>query len=289
VPDNDTDPTSGGDRRGQARGLAALGAELEKVTKRVETLDKALKREKPRISAGHSAAKELLDQRDKVREILERLVEVEEGVEDLAATVERLAGDDEGDDEPGIGSWMQADAEAEQTVAMLRDLGEWVATVLLHYPEVASNVRKCWWQHPDLVEHLLVLRACWGVAFDPASGTALARADWLERRLPVAVERLARVGRGCQFEHKPTEVPEAYVPPTEAELTAEAEKWAAREREVRPPTRRASVVPPAPGAGGVPGPFPPAGPAPGYPPQGGAPPGYGPGGGWPGQPYPPGS
>jgi hypothetical protein len=170
---------------------------------------------------------------------------------------------------------------------MLCELREWVATVLLHYPEAAAKLPSCWWQHPDLTEHLLVLRACWGVAFDPASGTALAKADWLERRLPVAVARMNETGRDCMHGHTRPEVSSRYRPPTEAELTAEAEAWAAREREVQPSAPPAGAsIPPASGMGGVPGPFPPAGPAPGYRPQGGAPPGYGPGGGWPGQPYP---
>lgn len=263
------EPSAGG----RARALAALGAEVEAVARKVAAVDEALKREKRRIGAGVAAAKELVDQREKLRVVLdERLPEVEDGLRQLAETVRRLAGED-GEDSPGVGSWMQADAEAEQTVAMLRDLGEWVATVLLHYPEAAAKLPSCWWRHPDLVEHLLVLRACWGVAFDAGSGTALARADWLERRLPVAVQRIGERGRSCQTGHSEPKLPGQYRPPTPEQLAAEAQGWAARGRELRP-------APPA-------GQHPPAGPPPGYPPSA-PPPGYGPGpgGGWPGQPYP---
>jgi hypothetical protein len=101
---------------------------------------------------------------------------------------------------------------------VLRDLGpkaeeelrtqltDWVGWLRSRYP-LATEIRPCWPEHPEIVEELTALWLAWQHAYADPDATLTAAADWHDRWLSGLLHR-HRLEHGplalnCSSEHAP--------------------------------------------------------------------------------------
>jgi hypothetical protein len=168
-------------------------------------------------------------------------------VTELAATVaalqEALAALSE-EEENARWSWFELSPD--EATKALSKLDPWVRTILARHGKVLAQLRPCWWQHPLVVEELLVLSQLWHKTYRGKKASPEKAADWHEKWLPGWLERVEdrREFSDCESGHavRPLTVPAGWGPiPAEA-VTGLATDWAAT-RAQWPPPRRTRPVP----------------------------------------------
>jgi hypothetical protein len=172
---------------------AALGRELERLTRRVGSLEIRI---------------------DEFAQLLEQLAT------DVATLLTR-AGPDEDD---MVRAWLLTE-DPDQALTDLIDLTTWLARVYLRYPD--AMLPTCWLWHPALIEELRWLRCTHREAYDPQRGSWQKVADWHDRLRPSAAKRIRTAYGSCELREHTTNGsqhrPAPLVPLTDAvEPTARA-------------------------------------------------------------------
>ncbi|WP_432830032.1 hypothetical protein [Dactylosporangium sp. CA-092794] len=157
---------------------------------------------------------------DEVARLRARLLDVEQRLASVTAAVNDLAGiaadvtalserlTDQAPHRtaaaPPRPSWFEADAE--RAVALLTDLTDWVARILVRHVAAREALPECWMLHGEVVEELLWLKDAWAEAYHGPQSTPSLVADWHDRRLPGLMSRIKRYpGQNCGFaEHRGT-------------------------------------------------------------------------------------
>jgi hypothetical protein len=154
-----------------------------------------------------------------VERLSRRLADLDALVRQLAEDITLLApppddGDENEPDEPeGLRSWLAA-ADAEQAHADLTDLADWLGRVYLRYPGTA--LPSCWAWHPSVVEELLWLRHAHRDAYHGRTGTWREIGDWHDRQRPGVTTRIRKAIGDCELsrhipgggrQQQPPEVP----------------------------------------------------------------------------------
>jgi hypothetical protein len=174
-------------------------------------------------------------------------------VTELAATVaalqEALAALSE-EEENARRSWFELGPD--EAAKALSKLDPWVRTVLARHGKVLAQLRPCWWQHPLVVEELLVLSQLWHKTYRGKKASPEKAADWHHRWLPGWLERVdgRREFTDCESGHavRPLTVPDGWGPiPAEA-VTGLVKDWAATRAQWPPPRRNRPVPVPDLGA-----------------------------------------
>ncbi|SCL12777.1 hypothetical protein GA0070616_0027 [Micromonospora nigra] len=190
------------------RPVSALGADLERVSRRVET-----------VAANASRAADIAGEAHKVIGVLSAQIE---GI----ARARAAAGGGPG--EPAaVVSWWMVD-EPDEALRLLQGLAGWLDAVYLRYHD--AQLSGCWLWHGEVVEELLVLHQAWYDAFVSPEATSARAVDWHDRARPGVVRRIKKALSGCNLtRHKPTG-PADVVPPRAPTVDAVpdiADWWAA--------------------------------------------------------------
>lgn len=145
---------------GEGDARQALAAEVARLWRRVAELEGSLKTLGSVVVGSAAMAEEIEDLRSKVGE--------------LAAVVTGLVEVEEQRTRPERAIWWPDVTNLEDRRAAWNLLGAWVDEVLRgRHPELYKSLKKCWYQHPDVVDELSALRVAWYGAYrDPrASAT----------------------------------------------------------------------------------------------------------------------
>ncbi|SFN30119.1 hypothetical protein SAMN05216207_101226 [Pseudonocardia ammonioxydans] len=191
-----------------------------------------------------SLAREL----DVVRRRVDTLAEATEGlpgrVEEIAGLVAKLtdalaAVTARRSPEPAP-SWLLAPSDPDELHALVEELGSWLATVFLRYPDGAQVLPECWLWHPDAVEELLWLMHAWCAAYQGATASVGAAGDWHDRQRPGVVARLRKSVGSCSIERHQPRPGWSEVPSSPAEVpglghTGRIVGWWATGRDQPPP------------------------------------------------------
>lgn len=105
-------------------------------------------------------------------------------------------------------SWV--DMSRDQARAMWNELTEWLRTLLLaRYPRRAVVITSCWYRHPEAVEQLTWLHACWRATYRNPQALPRDAAEWHLRYLPAAISQLAQILAACRSGgHRSAAVPD---------------------------------------------------------------------------------
>ena len=149
---------------------AALGRELERLTRRAGTTD-------------------------------ERITQLQDLVGQLAGDVATLALHVAGpgaldDQDPPERSWLLVD-DPDLAQSYLTDLITWLNRVYLRYPNAV--LPSCWLWHPAAIEELWALRCTHREAYDPRTGSWPKAADWHDRLRPSVAKRLTAAYGSCEL------------------------------------------------------------------------------------------
>jgi hypothetical protein len=172
---------------------AALGWEIERLTRRSKALE------------------------NRVEELAELLAT-------LAGDVKTLLTQDEQEQADKVRAWLLT-ADPDHARADLTDLTEWLGRVYLRYPD--AFLPSCWLWHPALIEELRWLRATHREAYHPKRGTWAHIGDGHDRYRPGVTRRIRVAYGSCELrehtENGHQRLPAPQVPLTDAvELTARA-------------------------------------------------------------------
>jgi len=224
--------------------LAALVLDVATLKRRVDELAAA-----PAGAAGEdtstvgllrSEVSGLGEQVDALTGQLGGLVDNTARLDQLAAALDQLGTAVEAlyaEEEDGRRSWFEL--EPDTAAEALAVLDPWVRTILARHGKVLERLRPCWWQHPLVVEELLILAALWHTAYRGRRAAWDKAAAWHERHLPDWLDRCLdrREFSGCETEHTMPApvVARGWAPLAEDVVTRQAETWTATRADWPPP------------------------------------------------------
>jgi hypothetical protein len=168
----------------------ALGRELERLTRRIATIET-------------------------------RTNELAGLLEQLATDVTTLLTHAETDEREAVRAWLLTE-DPDQALADLLDLATWLGRVWLRYPD--AILPSCWLWHPALIEELRWVRCAHRDAYHPHHGTWQKAGDWHDRLRPGAARRLRTAYGTCELREHTQPRPAPTVPLTDA-IEATAHTW----------------------------------------------------------------
>jgi hypothetical protein len=132
--------------------------------------------------------------------------------------------------------WNWATMTADQQRMAWEILLRWRREVLaVRYPAAYRQIRRrCWYQHPDVVEELTTLYTTWNWAYMDPETTPPRAAEWLDHWLPKGIERIVHLLRQCSM----TRHADPMAQTTEDHDDAEFSAWI---NETIPPSAPAAV------------------------------------------------
>jgi outer membrane murein-binding lipoprotein Lpp len=205
-----------GDVDGLRSEVSGLGEQVDALTAHIESL-------------GQVASAE------SVTELAAAVVSLQEAIEALYAEEENTRR-----------SWFEL--APEDAAKALTILDPWVRTILTrHGKPVLELLRPCWWQHPLVVEELLVLAALWRKTYRGRRADWDAAVDWHHKWLPGFLDRVRdrREFGDCESEHavRPPTISVSWEPLTPSTATGHARDWAATRADWPPPRSAPRAVP----------------------------------------------
>uniref|UniRef100_UPI003F490C8E hypothetical protein n=1 Tax=Nonomuraea sp. CA-252377 TaxID=3240003 RepID=UPI003F490C8E len=85
----------------------------------------------------------------------------------------------------------------------LGELGDWLTQVLFGWPAAQRAIQPCWPRHWDVIEEISMLYCTWKTAYLWEGATASDAAEYLDRWLPNALDRIEIRLRPCGQTHQP--------------------------------------------------------------------------------------
>lgn len=164
----------------------ALAARLEAISRQLRTHSSDLAEVRQLADTTHRVLDDLVERLDETTTL---------ATETAAALAEHLDGPDEA---VRCWSWLAApDPEA------LDALAQWVATVLVGYPDTLRTLSGCWPWHPWAVEELLALHRAWTETYHGRRPPGAKAVDWHDRYKPGVLGRLKTLEECAMDAHTP--------------------------------------------------------------------------------------
>lgn len=136
----------------------------------------------------------------RIKKLEDSAAAVPQMLEELAGRIAAVADQPTGDTskkEPLV-SWFELVDDVDTAHSEMAELVEWLGKVFVHYHDADKALGTCWPWHAHAIEQLRALRWSWQEAY--ASGSGRAVADWYDRLLPGAIQRLAKSVGQCGIE-----------------------------------------------------------------------------------------
>lgn len=165
--------------------LAALGAEVERLSRQLHTQQKTIQHAQDSADAAHRAVMALVEQ---VRTLADQLTATN-GTSEQNTTAPT--------------SWLRTSDPA-AAAAQLADLTDWLQHIYAHYPGAVDALGECWPWHPTAIEELHALRGTWHAAYTSPNASPARALDWHDRHLPATLNRLRTHLGDCSLTaHRP--------------------------------------------------------------------------------------
>lgn len=215
--------------------VAKLQAVVKTLTRDSDRLRQRLVKLESQPAATSADGEAFTDLRDRVEGFDGRLSLVEETLDTVQRTVEKLAGGTGDQGAPSVVSWADV-RDPKQAALILSTLVNWVDQVAKVYlTDVFNELEKCWLDHPAVVQLLLDLWASWCGAYQ--TDTARVLEVWDVRRYRrTALDELKTELGNCKATHSERDGQWDWKPPAETEIAELARAWANRPRPPEPET-----------------------------------------------------